>query len=648
VWEEAQLTDLAALNFAKASVSNVSIVNMFQTLHSSYRIFVQQMQSACATDTLGQIATYELGTWTYMYEKQSTAQHTDSPSDDPVLTLDDVLLEYLPPTHPHLPLLLGYTTALIIDFVEGILPLLPSLILLTQTVSRRATLDLTHCLFSAVDHNWENFSLCMTISRQIGREDEYLKWLSGHMTWPFIYQGGMGHLLRLGRDYPSLAAVVLSIVQLCVPKERTPMKPDWESLVTDLILLVCTYSIQSTSTNQLIQLASAFPSRHTPLPSLSLLLHFVIKSNRPDYPNTALYPLVKRNLTFALLRQVLPASTLKSHITELFSDPALAPLAMAIARDWKDHIDYDDESDNFESTQEFLERVEREYLTATEGVKWRFEDVLEEWIGEWPDGRQLGSSKIPRTRRIVITDEEEEEEEEEEFGGSLVKKSVPKSGLVMDTPLPSKVFDPKTERRAVLEKLFKLSSIGRTRHPAKTHGTERDDVAGGSFLKRLGSAQVPSGSTDDLDTRPHDVRERKKSGKRRIVLSDTDEAIVYKDSSSEAYSTKKTHQHRRKRSRFGECDGDSDGSIYEDSCSYEVDFENQSVHDDSDTDLPTSVIDELSITIDSNRSVLQGITLNNTVRRDSRRSSVRTPKKMLVRESSPVFLDEASGDELAM
>lgn len=641
VWEAVHLTDLVALNFAKASVSNVSVVNIFHTLHSSYRIFLQQIESACATDTLGQIATYELGTWTYLYEKQSTAQHTDSPPEDPVVTLDDVLLEYLPPTHPHLPLLLGYTTALIIDSVEVIRPLLPSLILLTRAVSRRATLDLTHCLFSVADSNWEDFSLCMTISRQIGREDEYLMWLSRHLTWPFIHQGGMGHLLRLGRDYPSLAAVVLSIVQLCVPKKRTPIRPDWEPLVTELILLVCTYSIQSTSTNQLIQLASAFPSQHTPLPSLSLLLHLAIKSNRPDYPNTALYPLVKRNLTFTLLRQVLPPSTLKSQITELFADRTLAPLAMAISRDWKDHIDYDDESDNFESTPEFLERVEREYLTATEGVIWRFEDVLEEWIGEWPDGRQLGSSKIPRTRRIVFT-------EEEEFGGSLVKKLVPRSGLVMDTPLPSKVFDPKTERRAVLEKLFKLSSIGRTESPAKTNGTEMDDDAGGSFLQRLGLTHVPSGSTDDLDTGAYDARQRRKNGKRRIVLSDVDEAVVYKDGSPEAHCTRKVNQRCRKRRRFRQHDVTLEGSSYEDSCTEGVDLENQSVHDDSDMELPTSDIDELSITIDPNRAALQGVSLNKTVRRGSRRSLVGTPSKMLVRESSPVFLDETSEDELAI
>ncbi len=646
VWEAIHLTDLVALNFAKATVTNGSVVNIFHTLHSSYRIFIQQIESACATDTLAQIATYELGTWTYLYEKQSTAQHNDSPPNDPVVTLDDVLLEYLPPTHAHLPLLLGYTTALIIDSVEGIQPLLPSLILLTRTVSRRATLDLTHCLFSVAENNWEDFSLCMTISRQIGREDEYLMWLSGHLTWPFIKEGGMGHLLRLGRDYPSLAAVVLSIVQLCVPKKRTPIQPDWESLVTELILLVCTYSIQSTSTTQLIQLASALPSQHTPLPSLSLLLHLTIKSNRPDYPNTALYPLVKRNLTFALLRQVLPPSTLKSQITELFTDRALAPLAMAIARDWKDHIDYDDESDNFESTQEFLERVEREYLTVTEGVIWRFEDVLEEWIGEWPDGRQFGSSKIPRTRRIVITDDEEDLEEEE-FGGSLIKKPVPRSGLVMDTPLPSKFFDPKTEQRGVLEKLFKLSSIGRTESRAKINGTEMDNDAGGSFLQCLGLTHVQSGSTDDLDSGVYDTG-RRKSGKRRIVLSDLDEAIVYKDDSSEAYYTRKVNQRRRKRTRSRQSDGDSEGSIYGDSGTEKFDLENQSVHDDSDLELPTSDIDELSITIDPNRSALQGITLNKTVRRDSRRSSVRTPSKMLVRESSPVFLDESSEDELAI
>jgi hypothetical protein len=72
----------------------------------------------------------------------------------------------------------------------------------------------------------------------------------------------------------------------------------------------------------------------------------------------------------------------------------LASLAVCIARDWKEHINYDDDDEENEdpeeeSTSDFLDRAEREYLTATEGVVWRFKDVLLEWMGIWPDGRQL-------------------------------------------------------------------------------------------------------------------------------------------------------------------------------------------------------------------------------------------------------------------
>jgi len=610
-------------------------------------------------DTLGQIATYELGTWTYLYEKQCPAQHTETPSDDPIITLDDVLLEYLPPTHPHLPLLLGYMTALIKDFTEVIQPLLPSLIFLTRTVSRRATLDLTHCLFEVAEYGWEDFSLCMAISRLIGRDDEYLLWLSRHMNWGFIHGGGIGHLLRLGRDYPSLAALTASIVQICVPRKRTPLDPNLEAVLTELILLVCTHSIQSGSAKQLIPLASALPPQHTPLPSLSLLLHLTIKSYCPHHSNTVLYPLVNRNLTFALLRQVLPSATLKSRLTELFTDPLLAPLAMAISREWKDHIDYDDESDNFESTQEFLERVEREYLTATEGVKWRFEDVLAEWIGEWPDGRQMGSTRVPRTRRITVVEEDDEdeveEEEEEEFGGSLVKREVPRSGLLMDTPVPRRGVDPRTERRTVLEKLFKLSSIGRTGTRKRVIDRVVDEDAGSSFLDRLGLGQVPLRNDDKPEMMPYG-RGTRRNHKRRSILSDLDdEASVYKDSSSETQSTRNVSRKRQRRRRIDDSDDESDENVSEDSNSVQYDddddddnIENQSVPLDSDINPATSDVDELSISIDTNRSALKGITLNKTTRHDSRRSSMRTPNKTLVRESSPVLMDEVSEDELAL
>ena len=250
IWEDLQINDVDALKNAKNSTTSVSIANMFTTLHSSYRVFLQQLHSGSKLGGLTEIATYTLGTWTYLYERQSSVQHTETPSDDPVLTLDDVLLEYLPPTHPHLPLLLGYTIALFNDYVAVIRPLLPSLILLTHTVSRRATLELLHCMFSTAGSGWEDFSLCMTISRLIGRDDEYLLWLSRNMTLQFITDGGLGHLLRLTRDYPSFAATIVRAVSLCVPQKRTPLDQDLVSILSELIQLVCTYSLQSTSTKR--------------------------------------------------------------------------------------------------------------------------------------------------------------------------------------------------------------------------------------------------------------------------------------------------------------------------------------------------------------------------------------------------------------
>ena len=629
---------------------------------------------------------HTLGTWTYLYEQQSTTKIADTPKlENPLLTLDDVLLEYLPPTHPHLPLLLGYTIALFIDHVQVIRPLLPSLILLTNTVSRRGALELAHTFFSIVDqHYWEDFSLCMAISKLIGREDEYLHWLSENMSRNFAWGKGLGHLLRLGREYPSFAPAVVRAVRLAIPVGAslpwpdTPTVDDWALIYcTELVQLVCTYSLQSKSTNHIIQLAAALPPRETLHPSLALLVHLTIKATLPDYPDTNLLPLTKRNLTFDddeqpdhefvitrtrpppafdLLRNVFPPVILKQQISELLSCPKLSSLGIAIARDWKDHINYDDEDhedpENLESTSDFLDRVEREYLTETEGVKWRFEDVLAEWIGEWPDGKEMGSSKIPRTKRIVLKEEESEEEEQkdeedEEWAGSLVKRVVPRSGLVTETPLQSRGgFDVRTERKAVLERLFKLSSIGR-RGRSEIKDAAVEDSDGGSFLKRINWQQSMTERhkwtefEDGIDIEATEIQSHGRSRKRGIG-SDTS---IYKDSDPERPVAQPVKPKPRKRRRFDvdNTDDDSEGSVYEEGS----DLENQSIQSASEPDPSTSDVDELSISIDNPRPALRGIPLNN--RKLSHRTSKSSlSKSLLVRESSPILLDDESEDELAI
>lgn len=647
-----QLTDSDTLKFAKASVGSVSIANMFGTLHSAYRIFLQQLVPGCSLSSLKEVATYTLGTWTYLYETQTEIQPADSPSSDELaLTLDDVLLEYLPPTHPHLPLLLGYTIALFDDYAEVIRPLLPTLILMTHTVSRRATLELAHTLFSVSGAGWEDFSLCMAISRLTGREDEYLLWLSRNMSLAFIQEGGLGHLLRLGRDYPSLAPTVLRAIQLCTPKRKkqTPEDPDLESTITHLIQLICTYALQTNSTKHLIHLAAVLPSKQTPFPSLALLIHLTIKNSLPSYSDAVLLPLLHRKLTYTLLRQVIPPSALKSQITYFMTQSSLSTLAIAIARDWKEHIDYDDDdSDHLESTAEFLERVEREYLSETEGVKWRFEAALAEWIGEWPDGREMWSSKITKTKQVFPVEETEEEEEEnveeeDEFGGSLVKKFVPRSGLVMETPLPMKVSDCKTERRAVLERLFKLSSIGSTVKNARTKDVIKEARDEGSFLKRL--------AADQRRTIPISLK-RTKSPRKRVIESDDEDgdASIYKDSNPEYTVMETIIPSPRKRRRFAQSDTESDGSVYQASINEDSDLENQSIQSEPESDLlSTSDVDELSISLTPNRSALQGIAINRTPRKSPHHhNSGRVVSKLLVRESSPALLDDGSDDELAL
>jgi len=679
------MTDIDALRIAKESVGNVSIANMYMTLHSAYRVFVQQLGRGRDGGSLGEIATYTLGTWTYLYEQQSTTKIADAPKlEDPVLTLDDVLLEYLPPTHPHLPLLLGYTVALFIDHIQVIRPLLPSLILLTNTVSRRGALELTHTMFSIVDpYYWEDFALCMAISKLIGREDEYLHWLSENMSGSFALGKGLGHLLRLGREYPSFAPAVVRAVRLAIPVGAripvpdTPSVNDWALVYcTELVQLVCTYSLESKSTKHLIQLANALPPRQTLHPSLALLVHLTIKAILPNYPETNLLPLTKRNLTFDddeepdngfvitrtrpppafdLLRNVLPPEILKQQITELLSFPKLSSLGIAIARDWKDHINYDDEDyddpDNLESTSDFLDRVEREYLTETEGVKWRFEDVLAEWIGEWPDGKEMGSSKIPRTKRIVLKEEDSEaeggkDEEEEEWAGSLVKRVVPRSGLVMETPLQSRgVFNAKTERKAVLERLFKLSSIGRSGRSERIKDLAVEDSNGGSFLKRINSQQSMAErykwpeSEESTHVEVAEINDDGRARKRRL------ETIIYKDSDPERQIAQTVKSNPRKRRRFDvdNTDDDSEGSVYEES----NDVENQSVQSASELDPSTSDIDELSISISNPRPALRGI-LNLNHKLSHRTFTTSRSKSLLIRESSPILLDDPSDDELAI
>ena len=683
MWEDVSLTDLDALRIAKESVANVSIANMYTRLHSAYRIFVQQLARGRQGGSLGEIATYTLGTWTYLYEQQSTTKIADTPNkEEPPLTLDDVLLEYLPPTHPHLPLLLGYTVALFIDYVEVVLPLFPSLILLTNTVSRRGALELTLALFSTAQHcYWEDFSMCMAISRLIGSEDEYLHWLSENMTpQNFACGQGLGHLLRLGREYPSFAPAVIRAVRLSVPTDKSirsadSSNPDEWSLIfcTELVQLVCTYSIQSKSTKHLIQLADALPSRTTVLPSLALLVHLTIKAIVPDYPNTNLLPLTRRRLTFDddddlteyglvtparpppgfdLLRNVIPPAILKKQIFELLSFPKFASLGIAISRDWKDHINYDDEDhedpDNLESTSDFLDRMEREYLTETEGVKWRFEDVLAEWVGEWPDGKEIGSTKIPRTKRIVLEEKylDEEREEEEEWAGTLIKRSVPRSGLVLETPLQSRgTLDAKTERKAVLERLFKLNSIGRNGKTHRTKETAMEETDGGSFLERIGSQSSSTErypwleSGEGADVEIEEVKRHPRSKKRSAR---SEEGSIYKDSDPERPVSQMINSRSRKRRRFDveNTDDDSDGSVYENS-----DLENQSVQSDSALEPSTSDVDELSISFENPRLALRGIPFN---RKLSHRTSTTSLAKSLVRESSPILLDDASDDELAI
>jgi hypothetical protein len=572
-----------AMKHCQRTVANVYVFNAFWTLFGSYRTFLHHMLSDGSSKSLAEIATYTLGTWTYLYEKQ---QRLESPAEQqPELTLDDVLLEYLPPTHPHLPLLLGYTVALLCDYIEMIRPLLPSLVLLTESFSTRATLELLHALFSSAGTSWDDFLVCMSLSKQVGREDEYLHWLSQHMSVTFASEG-LGHFLRLGRDYPSLSAAIIRGIQLVVPKTRATLDPTLESLVADLVQLICTSAIESHSPTHLTNLATCFHPQLTPLPSLTLLIHLTHHSLSPSHPLDALLPLVARTPSFLPLRQSLPSQTLKAILTHLAVHPTLSPLAISLVRDWKQQIDYDEpDSDAMESTAEFLDRIEREYLSRTEGVKWRFEEVLEEWIAEWPDGIRSTERKFPRMRNVVLY------EEEEEFAGSLVKRDVPRSGLLVDSPVVRSTGG----RNAVLERLDRLSGLRSTVRRGKVREVNAERSLD-SFLKRLGvggNGRARNGRRDEISCN-----------------EDADEESALPE---------------RKRRRFGDSDYDSEDSVYE----------------DPEVEPTSSDIDELSISIEP-RPLLKHIHLNRKL------SSITHSSKMVVRESSPVTIEEASEDELAI
>jgi len=632
--------------------------------------------------TLAEIATYTLGTWTYEYEAQTTrttnlANNTPGSSTEPILTLDDVLLEYLPPTHPHLPLLLGYTVSLFHEYRQCIRPLLPSLILLTAGVCRRAAIELAHSLFDVAGFGWDDFALCMAVSRLVGREDEYLAWLAGNMRSEFSVQY-MGHLLRIPRDYPSFTRVVQRAIDVGVTRKYDDLKDihlsvyeetmrhaveDIEAVLSQLVQKVCIWALQSGSINDLIKLYNTLPAKRAKLPSLNLLLYLTIQTLHPDYPSISLARLSKSRLDFAPLRAIFPPAILRSHISRLLQTPALSAMAVTIARDWKEHIDYDDEDDedpdHVESTSDFLDRVEREYLSATEGVKWRFEDVLTEWIGEWPDGTQLGSSKIPRMRKALWVDNEddveekeeasgeEEEEEEEEFAGSLVKRVFPRSGLIVETPVPQRNGTngiDMSERKGVLERLFRLNSIGQTEKKRRSESIDLERSVGGeSFMDRIGLREK-YGSIGGKEASCRILNAR------TVVEDDIKRERKKKPQQQRQHSRKA----RQKRRRFEDNESDSEqGSIYEES-----DVENvvpktrkrrQYKRDSTlltnlggtlDMEEPsTSDVDELSMSIEAPpaRHALQNLLVN-----------CKVSSSMLVRESSPINMADSSDDELAI
>ena len=621
---------------------------------------------------------YTLGTWTYEYEAQTTritnlASHSPGSPTEPILTLDDVLLEYLPPTQSHLPLLLGYTVSLLNEYREWMRPLLPSLILLTAGVCRRAAIELTHSLFDVAGFGWGDFTLCMTMSRLLGREDEYLAWLAENMGGEFLVQY-MGHFLRIPRDYASFTRVVQRTIEVGVTKKYDNQKEidhslcgeimrhdlgDMEAVLSQLVQKVCIWALQSGSTNDLVKLYNTLLSKRAKLSSLNLLLHLTIQTLHPDYPSISLVRLSKTHLDFNPLRSIFPPPILKSHISRLLEIPGLSAMAVAIARDWKDHIDYDDEDDedpeHVESISDFLDRVERDYLSATEGVKWRFEDVLAEWIGEWPDGTQLGSSKIPRMRKTpwILNEQdvqekqedlEDEEEEEEEFAGSVVKRVVPRSGLIVETPVPQRGGTNGiniSERKGVLERLFQLTSIGQTEKQRRHKAI--DLVEGDSFMDRLGLEGKHGSIGGKLESCGIlDVR--------TLVEEDVEHQRKRKSRQQRRSSTKAGQKWRR----FDDGESDSgEGSIYEESdvenirpkmrkrrqCKSDATLLTNFVDTSVEEEPSTSDVDELSISIEERppRHVLRNLMVNRKV-----------SSSMVVRESSPINMAGSSDDELGI
>jgi hypothetical protein len=208
----------------------------------------------------------------------------------------------------------------------------------------------------------------------------------------------------------------------------------------------------------------------------------------------------------------------------------------------------------------------------------------------------------------------------------------------------------------VLDRLFKLSSIGRSVGRVTSLGdVVKENFYGKSFLDRIASQR----STDTVDTVEHnsqpvgpDVRNRQDSSKRRLVSDeDEDEASIYKDSDPErpVEQTMKSRQRKRRRFDVDESDdNDSDGSVYKETDHDDSDLENQSVPSDfPEFEAPTSDVDELSISIENPRTALRGIPINRNPNR-SYRTSTNSLSKHLLRESSPILLDDASDDELAI
>ena len=133
--------------------------------------------------------------------------------------------------------------------------------------------------------------------------------------------------------------------------------------------------------------------------------------------------------------------------------------------------------------------------------------------------------------------------------------------------------------------------------------------------------------------------------RKRRAVSD-DETSIYKDSDPEDRVVNNVKPKRRKTRRFDDSDDDSDDSVYEDNYD-DSDVENHYIQSDPDLEEPsTSDVDELSISIEPPRPALKGIPVNRKAHRTS--SHRNSTNKILVRESSPVFFDDESDDELAI